>query len=273
MVPRLARGLAVAAGLLGLAGGPTAHAYTWYRAADGAGPPLRWFRTALTYRVSTTGPQELPLDAMPALLDGAFAVWVDLPGCRVPEVAYAGSTEAKARTAPRTLDEPPDNVVAFLQTSAAWRAAGYGATWIAITTLAHDLQTGEVVDADIEVNDGDFRFSAGDGPPDEAHVDLVSTMTHEIGHFFGLDHSLDPHATMFATYARFDDPTGARSLEADDIDGVCALYADVPPHVDVAPASGDDGGCAGGRGGAGLAAAAIACAVSAARGRRRAARG
>ncbi len=214
-----------------------AAAYDWYE-TEGAGEPLRWFRTALSYRISTVEPEEVPWSELEGVSESAFAEWIDLPGCSVPEVSFGGTTTVTTRTRPASLDEPPDNVIVFVRSRQAWSDASYSPTWIAITSIAHNRRTGEIVDADIEVNDGGFEFSTS-APPAAGHVDYVSTLTHELGHFFGLDHSQDPDATMFTTYNKSSNPLGGRTLSQDDIDGVCALYEDVPPHVP--PAGGDDG--------------------------------
>ena len=48
---------------------------------------------------------------------------------------------------------------------------------------------GQLLDGDIEFNGGDAPFSAAEGAvPD--HHDFANTLTHELGHFIGLDHSL-----------------------------------------------------------------------------------
>ena len=52
--------------------------------------------------------------------------------------------------------------------------------------------------------------------------DLASVLTHELGHFLGLNHSDITAATMETGYAATDDLR--RSLEPDDIEGICAIY-------------------------------------------------
>jgi MYXO-CTERM domain-containing protein len=49
-----------------------------------------------------------------------------------------------------------------------------------------------------------------------------NTVTHEVGHFLGLDHTPIEAATMFATAPRGE--TAKRDLHQDDIDGLCAIY-------------------------------------------------
>jgi hypothetical protein len=84
-------------------------------------------------------------------------------------------------------------------------------------TVIHTDAAGRYRDADIHVNGVDFRFSL-DGAA--GTLDLRSILTHELGHALGLGHSSDPRATMFATGSGL----RWRSLEKDDLDGVCSLY-------------------------------------------------
>lgn len=217
--------LAVAALALGLAAPPAA-GYEWYE-TDG-GNPLRWFQASLTYRISTVEPEEVSAVILPDLFEEAFSAWMDIPGCAIPEVSFAGATEVTGATTPLSLGDPADNVMVFIRDADAWVAKGHSRTWIAITLIASNTETGEIVDADMEINDGRFKFSVTDEvPPD--HIDLIGTLTHEAGHFLGLDHSALPQATMYATYdiADPDDLTAARTLDEDDRQGVCALY-DLP---------------------------------------------
>lgn len=76
-----------------------------------------------------------------------------------------------------------------------------------------------IVEADVHLNARDFAFVLGKASP---KVDLRSILTHELGHVLGIGHSDVTRATMHAGL-----PAGiaARSLEADDVAAVCALYA------------------------------------------------
>tara|TARA_Y100001954_G_scaffold221799_1_gene258367 strand:- start:426 stop:2327 length:1902 start_codon:yes stop_codon:yes gene_type:complete len=101
---------------------------------------------------------------------------------------------------------------------------------IAMTTVTYVQHTGEILDADIEINDQDFRFT--DCHPDEdpacdPQYDLKNTITHELGHVLGLAHpaltsAAVREATMYAAA-----PVGdveKRDLAQDDLDGLCTLY-------------------------------------------------
>lgn len=100
------------------------------------------------------------------------------------------------------------------------------ATWpstlppgVIATTVIHTDSFGRYHDADIHLNGAQYTFSL-DGRA--GTKDLRSILTHELGHALGLGHSSELRATMYASNAG---GVAWRSLEKDDQDGVCALYA------------------------------------------------
>jgi len=86
-----------------------------------------------------------------------------------------------------------------------------------------------IVDADIVFWDGGFQFFAGTtGCSNGFYIEDIAA--HEFGHALGLGHSASPAATMYPTVSSCS--MGNRTLDADDIAGVTALY---PLSVPSAP--------------------------------------
>ncbi len=108
------------------------------------------------------------------------------------------------------------NIITFRDDG--WPYVGGGNT-LALTTVTYHLKTGEIYDADMEINSFDVALSQGD---DDVSFDLLSIATHEAGHFLGLSHSSDHDATMFADYRP--GTASLRDLSQDDLDGICAVY-------------------------------------------------
>lgn len=120
-----------------------------------------------------------------------------------------------------TIAETPENVAIF----------GHGHN-PARTRVFYDPETGEIVEADIAINphpidaDGSALQFSTDGTP--GTYDLESTLTHEIGHFLGLDHSNVIGSTMQARQGvngTYKLPAFTeRTLSEDDRSRVLSLY-------------------------------------------------
>jgi uncharacterized protein (TIGR03382 family) len=127
-------------------------------------------------------------------------------------------------------------------------------TAIATTTTTSVTATGQILDADIELNDPGFAFTTSDGPPCAptgprvgcVAYDVQNTVTHEAGHTMGLGHSTDPNATMYAFAPNGD--TSKRILHPDDVKGICEIYpkdgpTSVSPGVTPPGSAAPGGGC------------------------------
>ena len=104
----------------------------------------------------------------------------------------------------------------------------YNLDVIALTTTHYKTRTGEIVDADVElnsVNPGPFVFTTVDSPPcigvqmqSCVAYDIQNTMTHEFGHSLGLDHTsylgsiMNPTASVGETSKRTIDPGSKRFI-------------------------------------------------------------
>jgi hypothetical protein len=129
---------------------------------------------------------------------------------------------------------------------------------IAITLTTYDENSGIIYDSDIELNSVAFNFTTADSgrctPPvvttNCISTDIQNTMTHEIGHLIGLDHTDAPGSTMFPQA-----PPGEidkRTIDPGSADYVCAAYPKGRPsqaciHTPTDPSLGrkaQTGGCA-----------------------------
>lgn len=125
---------------------------------------------------------------------------------------------------------------------------------IALTTTTYDLATGQIYDADIEMNGAWFVFTTVDSPPCVHPVysqsciatDVENTMTHELGHALGLDHTTFPDSTMNPSAPAGE--TKKRSLDEGSRDFICEVYPKDAPARDcvITPVNevlGDSAGC------------------------------
>ncbi len=93
---------------------------------------------------------------------------------------------------------------------------------VGITKVAYSVSTGRIYEADIILNDGYFNFvnDVSEANLETSTIYMPSVITHEMGHFLGLDHSDTLASTMF--YESF---AGQDSVHSDDVAGLAQLYA------------------------------------------------
>jgi len=97
---------------------------------------------------------------------------------------------------------------------------------IAFVRSIIDGTDGHTLDADMVFNDRDFFSSVSTpnltpAPPGQSSVDLQAVVTHEYGHYFGLDHTSIAGATMVPFISN---NISQRTLELDDRAGNSTIY-------------------------------------------------
>jgi hypothetical protein len=102
-----------------------------------------------------------------------------------------------------------------------------------IATTYSWISSGNRIDSDIVFWDESWAFFTGtSGCSRGAYIEDIAT--HELGHALGLGHSSNAEATMYPKYTRCSQ--ALRTLDADDIAGVRALYGTSSGSKNTAPA-------------------------------------
>ncbi|XXY15132.1 matrixin family metalloprotease [Sorangium sp. So ce216] len=212
--------------------------------------PLRWTGDCIGFAIQEDTSSEVSYQETSDLLDAAFGAWqqapcgAGTPGIRVQNLGpvSCGAVELNARDGKtRVVDGlVPGNANVVVFRDMDWlAAAGHSSEMLALTTVQFDKKTGDLWGADMEINTHLYEMSVGDDSA-APREDLLAIVTHEAGHFLGLDHTMaGPEATMHYRYDRVD-PMNFRTLHEDDIAGICQMYPPrdlsasacnpIPPH-------------------------------------------
>jgi hypothetical protein len=194
------------------------------------GLPLSWRSSCVTLGVHQLGSPKsgFSYDDVVGVVDAAFGAWtsVDCGGGK-PSIDVQLLGPIECGLSEYNSDRGNANIVLFREDD--WPYLG-AVNAIALTTTRFDTKTGALWDGDIELNTVTQKLSIGDPITGD---DLLSVLTHEAGHFLGLSHTLDSSATMRAIYDPVRDGKSFRSLEPDDVAGMCAVYpVDRVPDTD-----------------------------------------
>jgi MYXO-CTERM domain-containing protein len=158
----------------------------------------------------------------------------------------------------------------------------YDPSALALTSVFQNTDTGEILDADLEVNATDFTWGDYAAHPEESDAqDFQGAITHEFGHVIGLQHTcftpggtfkdgtliprpndnngnpvpdcsasnlpaIITQATMYVSVATPSAEYELRSLSPDDMQAACDIYPFATNFDCVAPSrlgSTSDGGC------------------------------
>jgi hypothetical protein len=191
--------------------------------------PLAWLRPCVGVTLQVGASEDVPLDVAKALVDQSFLVWEELScdelGGGKPNIHVEDMGLVDCELVEYNPKGGNANVVVFRD--GVWPHPA-GPHNIALTTVTYDTRTGEIYDADIEMNSAGFFLTTGDA---DIQTDFLSVMTHEAGHFLGLAHSEIVDATMWANYTP--GTVGARTLSADDISAICSTYPPTPEPFDL----------------------------------------
>lgn len=199
------------------------------------GKPLFWASSCVQVYVQADGSPSQGLDFATAKnsVSRAFGAWLAADcgsGSPLIDVQVLGPITCDQSEYNQTQKNA--NIVMFRDDS--WPYKG-GEDALAFTHLQFDANTGELWDADLEINSFEYQFSTGEPVTQN---DLDSMLTHEVGHMLGLAHTLVKDATMYAQYDKGTD--SLRTLALDDVTGICAMYPPdrVPERTSCSPRHG-----------------------------------
>jgi MYXO-CTERM domain-containing protein len=227
--------IAAFAGILGV----SANAHAFCRTATGGlvdgctittddccttGLPLYWKNACVGYDIQQDASKQVSYDDAAQAIALAFTKWTGAT-CTTD-----GSGQSRASIDVRDLgpvacnqvqynkDGPNQHVIIFDDN--VWPHNDSNNT-LALTTVTFDATSGEIYDADMEINTAQQTLTVHDPIPADGY-DLASIVTHETGHFLGMAHSGDERATMYAHYRQ--GATSMRDLTQDDVSGICSIY-------------------------------------------------
>src|SRR5882672_3928654 len=199
-----------------------------FRECVNEGISLYWPIHCVTYDVQKDASRSADFETANAVADAAFNTWgqVTCPATGSAPSFQLANLGAVACDAHEYNDQQMSyggnaNIIVFRDGN--WTGDPHA---LALTTVTYNRNTGEIYDADIEVNShiqlsGMRGISTTDQVPSDS-FDLQSILTHETGHFLGLAHSntmcsSSDHdcPSMDAMYQA--GSSDFRTLESDDI--------------------------------------------------------
>lgn len=228
----------------------------YVRTTTAANVPLYWASSCVFLSYDSAGTTHLPDEQEFTAVDQVFASWrQSIESCsylrfqlegRVDdvEVGFDGLNLLKFRDDSWCRPDTEDNAGECYDPRAA------GLTTLFFVNDPESARNGEILDADIEINGVNFAISL-DGVTQGAGTcmaDLLNTLTHEVGHLLGLDHTcqigseaarmdhqgnpvplcsdpLPPEITEATMYpSQTCGETKKATLESDDIGAICAIY-------------------------------------------------
>jgi hypothetical protein len=186
------------------------------------GLDLWWSNACVGFMINQNASPEIPYADAKRIIDGAFGTWMAITCPKSGKPLGITVSDLGAAVCDKVTfnqHSPNQNLIMFDTT---WPYNDPNNT-LGLTTVTFDSTTGEILDADMELNSSAHNLSITDQVPANG-FDLASVVTHEAGHFLGLAHATSPSSTMFASYKP--GSTALRTLSADDIAGVCTIYPD-----------------------------------------------
>ncbi len=213
----------------------SAPAYPFLPSLTGSAPD-HWNFSAfpVTWNLNpATGKNVSGSRAVQDVIAASFAAWTSAPNATLAISQGPNSGVSSESTSPANI-----NLICFVCSDADFTKDS-NTLAVTITTTADSPGqsdghggssgfAGQILKSDILFNPA-VQFSTGSGGTGQ---DLQTVATHEIGHFFGLDHSAVVRAVMFPF------ASSLTTLSYDDVAGLSMLYPKTNPDVATGSISG-----------------------------------
>ncbi|MEE2643769.1 MAG: matrixin family metalloprotease [Myxococcota bacterium] len=206
------------------------YAQSYRRATTSAGIPVSWASYCIDLRLNKRGSERLAPAVLEQELLGSMNAWSSTE-CGGIELGLLGTSPLEE--VGYVLEAENENLLVFRSGPGRWPHDPRVLALTTVTMCQNDSDlcaAGTILDADIEFNEEHFTFTGTDEP---TQFDLANTMTHELGHLLGFDHSLKTASTMYAS--ALPGQTYMRDLDEVDIEGLCAVYPTRPSGCDPPP--------------------------------------
>jgi hypothetical protein len=245
-------------GAASLTAGGLAHGYCRTSTCPGQNPPgtrcepvqtadcgtaLFWPNPCVGFSIQRDASKQVPLETALEVFHTAFETWMnaDCGSQTTPRIQLIDFGPAECHEQEYNQHAGNSNIIMFRDD--VWPYEGTTHT-LALTIVTYNRNNAEIYDADMEINSAQAHITLTTGDSG-VQFDLRSIAAHEAGHFLGLAHSTNSDATMAPSY----DPgtIDLRTLTADDMAGICAIYppgAQIPDSCDPTPRHGFSSVCA-----------------------------
>ena len=181
---------------------------------EGSGAFLYWDPRAFPIPYYLSAPTFASVPELVPLIDNGFKVWRDIGSARVEFIAM-GCTSV--------IHNENDGLNTVILVMESWP---FSTDAIAVTrnfyVAGEEGRAGLILDSDILLNGVNHRFSATVEP--DKH-DVQNIVAHEVGHFLGLGHEVDPFDDQSTMFARANlGETKKRDLRPSDEQGILDAY-------------------------------------------------
>lgn len=176
--------------------------------------PTYWPKPCISFHLNEKGTSAIPFEDVLGITLTAIGTW-NHPEISSLALNLAGLTN-EDRIGYNPYTDENTNIIVFRDDD--WYESK---TIMALTSVTYQNSTGKIFDADIEINTSNWPYGIYERDGAEV-VDFQNTLTHELGHVFGLAHSDNINATMFPYSSTGE--TNLRTLDEDDLRAIQAIY-------------------------------------------------